>query len=184
MKLNPVFPGACTISIFTTFKHTSYWSLKHHTAIRAGAPIARPGATAIGYSQFLAAIPLCGTCYYTGKPPALLFKGRNLRTAKWAWPGLNGRYFFRGNDSRQCEGLVLGRIFNILDRADGSVHRRHWDQISFCPLQRAESSPEMRTETEERSPACMIHRLLLQHNLYYVGASGQFELRPNAVTFS
>ena len=69
----------------------------------------------------------------TGKSPAMLFKGRNLRTA--ADLDSTDVLFYRGNDSRPCQGLLLGRIgnrmYNVLDRADGSVHRRHIDQMEL-----------------------------------------------------
>ena len=71
----------------------------------------------------------------TGKSPAKLFKGRNLRCVNSL--DTSDVLFYRGNESRPCEGLILGpignRMFNILDRADGSVHKRHIEQISFSP---------------------------------------------------
>ena len=69
----------------------------------------------------------------TGKTPAMLFKGRNLRSS--ANIDTTEVTFFRGNNSRPCEGLVLGsigqRMFNIMDQTDGSIHRRHIDQINL-----------------------------------------------------
>lgn len=66
----------------------------------------------------------------TGKTPAMLFKGRNLRTSNLDTTEV---LFYRGNNSRPCDGLVTGnkgnRMFDILDRADGSVHTRHRDQV-------------------------------------------------------
>ena len=72
----------------------------------------------------------------TGKSPAMLFKGRNLRSS------LNMDttevMFYRGNNNRPCDGLVVSRLgnrmFQVMDRADGSMHRRHRDQINLTPL--------------------------------------------------
>jgi len=116
------------------------------TAIRAGAPSDSEQLQSV-ICNFLLQYRAAAHAT-TGKPPALLFKGRNLRTAV----GLDTTdvTFFRGNDSRPCEGLVLGRLgrrlFNVLDRADGSVHRRHRDQLTFPPPRTTEAP----AETEER----------------------------------
>jgi len=69
----------------------------------------------------------------TLKTPAMLFKGRNLRSS------LNFDttevYFKRGNDLRPSKGLIINtigkRMFNIIDLSDGSIHRRHLDQVSI-----------------------------------------------------
>ena len=70
----------------------------------------------------------------TSQSPAFLFKGRNLRTA--ANFDTTNVTFFRGNDTRPCDGLLLGKIgsrmYNVLDTDDGTVHRRHIDQINVC----------------------------------------------------
>lgn len=85
----------------------------------------------------------------TGKSPAILFKGRNLRTA--ADLESTDVLFYRGNDSRPCRGLLLGRLgsrmYNVLDRGDGSVHRRHIDQMEIS------SDPSPRNEQENELPA-------------------------------
>ena len=69
----------------------------------------------------------------TGKAPAMLFKGRTLRTTVDI--DSTDVMFFRGNNSRPCRGLLLGnlgnRMYNILDCDDGSVHRRHIDQVEI-----------------------------------------------------
>lgn len=69
----------------------------------------------------------------TRKSPALLFKGRNLRSSMSL--DTTEVTFFRGNDARPCDGLVLNRLgnrmFSIMDREDGSVHRRHRDQVTL-----------------------------------------------------
>lgn len=70
----------------------------------------------------------------TGKPPALLFKGRNLRTINLDTAEV---IFYRGNDNRPSQGFVLNkigkRLLNIIDRDDSSVHKRHLDQVTFTP---------------------------------------------------
>lgn len=67
----------------------------------------------------------------TGKSPAMLFKGRSLRTSLDV--DTTDVLFYRGNNSRPCRGLLLGKIgnrmFHVLDRDDGSVHRRHMEQM-------------------------------------------------------
>ena len=123
------------------------------TAIRAGSPN--------DFSQLQACINTFllqyrnATHASTGKAPSVLFKGRILRSA--ANLDTTEVTFFRGNDSRPCEGLVLGRagnrIFNILDREDGSVHRRHRDQVLFSPPRSTDAQPQAPTETQlQRQP--------------------------------
>ena len=69
----------------------------------------------------------------TEKTPAMLFKGRNLRSS--ANLDTIEVIFYRGTNSRPCDGIVLGakgaHMFSILDCADGSVHQRHYDQINI-----------------------------------------------------
>jgi transposase InsO family protein len=71
----------------------------------------------------------------TKKSPALLFKGRHLRSSMAL--DTTEVTFFRGNESRPCEGLVLkrlgNRMFSILDKDDGTLHRRHKDQVTLSP---------------------------------------------------
>ena len=73
----------------------------------------------------------------TGRTPAMMFKGRNLRTAL----NLDSTdvTFYRGNGSQPRRGLLLHRIglrmFHVLDREDGSVHRQHIDQINISPAE-------------------------------------------------
>lgn len=86
----------------------------------------------------------------TGKTPAFLFKGRNLRSA------LNfdttETSFLRGNDGRVSQGVILRPIgkslVEIIDTSDSSIHRRHIDQCHISPskecnlsLPNAESTP-------------------------------------------
>ena len=70
----------------------------------------------------------------TGKTPAMLFKGRNLRSS--ANVDTTEVLFYRGNGQRPCDGLILGKIgsqmFNVMDLHDGKVHRRHRDQIQLA----------------------------------------------------
>ena len=79
----------------------------------------------------------------TRKSPALLFKGRNLRSSMSL--DTTEVTFFRGNNARPSEGLVLKRLgdrmFSITDRGDGTVHRRHRDQVTLSmPRQLDEAS--------------------------------------------
>jgi transposase InsO family protein len=71
----------------------------------------------------------------TKKSPALLFKGRNLRTCTVV--DSTHVSFFRGNDNRPCEGIMLNMIgdqmLNVMDKSDGSVHRRHRQQVIVTP---------------------------------------------------
>ena len=73
----------------------------------------------------------------TGKSPAVLFKGRNLRSFNNL--DTTDIIFYRGNNNRPCEGLVIGqigqRLFNVMDTSDGTLHRRHLDQVTFSPPQ-------------------------------------------------
>ncbi len=67
----------------------------------------------------------------TRKSPAFLFKGRNLRTSSAL--DTTEVMFYRGNDSRPASGVILRQIGNrmveIIDEDDGTIHRRHVDQI-------------------------------------------------------
>jgi len=69
----------------------------------------------------------------THKTPAFLFKGRNLRTSLSFQT--TEVYFKKGNDLRLTQGIIvrpLGSVmFEIVDPQDGSVHRRHLDQIQI-----------------------------------------------------
>ena len=62
----------------------------------------------------------------TGKTPAFLLHGRNMRTT--ANVDTIDVTFYRGNVSRPCRGLLLNsidnRMFHIIDQEDGSLHRR------------------------------------------------------------
>ena len=95
----------------------------------------------------------------TGKPPALLFKGRLLRVVGNL--DTSEVTFFRGNNANPADGLVLGRIgnrlFNVMDREDGSVHRRHKDQIIFNvpkPQPQEPTTPTTATTPEGKGSTC------------------------------
>jgi hypothetical protein len=70
----------------------------------------------------------------TRESPAKLFKSRILRTNLRCLESAEVTYQ-RGNDLRPATGIVLNQIGNrmvkILDMKDGSVHRRHVDQIRY-----------------------------------------------------
>ena len=67
----------------------------------------------------------------TNKTPSLLFKGRNLRSS--AALDTTEVLFYRGNDSRPTTGVITRQVgkkmVEIIDEEDGSIHRRHMDQI-------------------------------------------------------
>ena len=62
---------------------------------------------------------------------------------------------YRGNNSRPCRGLLLGKIgnrmFHVLDRDDGSVHRRHREQIEMAthPISESEEKEMLPNEKKE-----------------------------------
>ena len=68
----------------------------------------------------------------TGSSPAKLFKNRVLRTNLLSLESAEV-VFHRGNELRPSRGIVLNqmgqRLYRILDLEDGSIHRRHMDQI-------------------------------------------------------
>lgn len=78
----------------------------------------------------------------TGKAPAEMFKGRVLRMNNMDTTEVQ---FYRGNNHRVSEGMVLGRLgnrmFTIIDKFDGSLHRRHRDQITISPSISHRTSP-------------------------------------------
>lgn len=67
----------------------------------------------------------------TGKTPSMLLHGRNMRSS--ANIDTTGVSFYRGNNSVLKRGIIINqigqRMFNILDEDDGTLHRRHYDQI-------------------------------------------------------
>lgn len=66
----------------------------------------------------------------TNEAPSKLFKGRHLRCLPMDQAEIT---FWRGVDNRVRDGIVLNKLgsntFNVLDLEDGSVHRRHRDQL-------------------------------------------------------
>ena len=69
----------------------------------------------------------------TGKTPSMLLHGRNARTT--ANVDTTDIMFYRGNDTRPCKGLILNQVgrkmFQVIDQEDGSLHRRHIEQVSI-----------------------------------------------------
>ncbi len=63
------------------------------------------------------------------------------------------------NNSRPCDGLILGakgnRMFHVVDRADGTTHQRHLDQISLTTPKKEshEESVVLREEISEPKPS-------------------------------
>ena len=72
--------------------------------------------------------------------PAVLFKGRALRQPTITSTELS---FQRGSDLRPCQGIVLKNlgkcVVEIMDLNDGSVHKRHIDQVSIHTYKSSES---------------------------------------------
>ncbi len=66
--------------------------------------------------------------------PAQLFRGRKLRSAFQAILSADVA-FTRGNEYRPAKGIIIRhlgeRMVEILDLADGTCHRRHFDQIAI-----------------------------------------------------
>ena len=94
----------------------------------------------------------------TRKSPAMEFKGRLLRSVNLDSTSVQ---FFRGNNTRPTNGIIIGRIgdrmFHVLDQADGTVHRRHRDQLNLLQIQSSENNePSATTEpTDEPSPTLL-----------------------------
>ena len=89
----------------------------------------------------------------TRKSPAFLFKGRNLRTSLAL--DTTEVMFYRGGDSRPASGVILRQIGNrmveIIDEDDGTMHRRHVDQIHI-----SKPSPKP-SQTSSITPISDIH---------------------------
>jgi hypothetical protein len=89
----------------------------------------------------------------THKTPSFLFKGRNLRTSSVV--DSTHVSFFRGNDNRLCQGIMLNtmgqQMLSLMDTHDGSVHRRHRDQVVITP------TSALRQSVGEQ-PAERVHR--------------------------
>ena len=87
----------------------------------------------------------------------MLFKGCNLCSS--ANLDTTEIIFYRGNNSRPCDGLILGakgnRMFHVVDRADGTTHQRHLDQISLTTPKKEshEESVVLREEISEPKPS-------------------------------
>ncbi|MBM6549387.1 DDE-type integrase/transposase/recombinase, partial [Streptococcus dysgalactiae] len=70
----------------------------------------------------------------TSQTPAQLSKARNLRSNMLGLQSAEVS-FYRGNDYRPCIGVVIdklgSRMLKIIDLDDGSIHKRHTDQIVY-----------------------------------------------------
>ena len=81
----------------------------------------------------------------TKQRPSVLFRGHVLRSQLI---GNSKVTFKRGNDLRLCNGIILknlgGKMVLILDSQDGSVHRRHVEQLSFVKSEFAKSAFDSR----------------------------------------
>ena len=90
----------------------------------------------------------------SGKSPALLFKGRNLRSSQAM--DTTEVMFYRGNDNRPSHGVVLQnlgkRMFQIIDSADGSIHRRHFDQVHVSSLLISKPPSSSTSSTDQPPP--------------------------------
>ena len=90
-----------------------------------------------------------------------MFKGRNLRSSMNL--DTTEITIFRGNDTRPCDGLVVGhlgsRMFHIMDRADGSTHRRHLDQISVSVPSNVRKQPDEPPHVENQDVQNVLQQL-------------------------
>lgn len=90
----------------------------------------------------------------SGKIPAEVFRGRLLRMNAMDTTAIQ---FFRGNEQRISEGLVLDRIgsrmFSILDCSDNTVHRRHRDQITISSSTQHEQFSSLVPNNSSPSPS-------------------------------
>ncbi len=70
----------------------------------------------------------------TGESPSKLFKNRAFRTSLHSVSSAEVT-FFKGTRQEMARGVVMqnlgNRMVTIMDLGDGSVHRRHYDQIYF-----------------------------------------------------
>ena len=102
----------------------------------------------------------------TKKAPAVLFKGRTLRCSNST--DTSDVWFLRGNNNRPCEGIVLSRsgqrLLTILDKSDGSVHRRHVEQITFSPPTTPVASPTTHPSSLPTTSPLPSHTDLLHSN--------------------
>ena len=88
----------------------------------------------------------------TNEAPSQLLKGRVLYHPPHGSVEVS---FWRGNENRVTSGIILSRIgnnmFNILDLSDGSVHRRHRDQLRLT--RSPETSVENALNPEKSRPS-------------------------------
>ena len=90
----------------------------------------------------------------TKTSPAILFKKRNLR-ANLHCIDTSDVTFYKGNEFRPSNGIILrplgNKLVELLDTADGSIHRRHIDQINFPPKS-SEDKQEVQQEDANNAP--------------------------------
>jgi len=92
----------------------------------------------------------------TRKSPAMEFKGRLLRSVNLDSTSVQ---FFRGNNTRPANGIIIGRIgdrmFHVLDQEDGTVHRRHRDQLNLLQIPSENEEPSTTIQPSEPSPTLL-----------------------------
>ncbi len=80
----------------------------------------------------------------TGESRLKLFKNRALRTNMHNVSSTDVT-FFNGTRQEMARGVVMQNLGNsivtIVDLGDGSVHRRHYDQIQFQGLETEQDGP-------------------------------------------
>lgn len=112
----------------------------------------------------------------TGKTPAMLFKGRNLRSSSAL--DTTEVLFYKGNDNRPAHGVIIQklgkRMVQILDVSDCSIHRRHVDQIHISAPQPV-TQQQMHPVPQMPAPPETV-TTLPQHNL--AESSPPSELQP------
>ena len=90
----------------------------------------------------------------TNKSPAQLFKGRNLRSSQAL--DTTEILFYRGNDNRPSHGVVIQtlgrRMLNIMDSSDGTIHKRHIDQVHISSPRPITPAPSLQPFVSPSSP--------------------------------
>lgn len=84
----------------------------------------------------------------TRQRPSMLHRGRPLRNPIF---GRARVLFRRGNDLRLCDGVILKQLGNkmvsLMDVTDGSIHRRHVEQLEILQHAANEERHGMRSES-------------------------------------
>ena len=85
----------------------------------------------------------------TNNSPAILFKGRSLRS--FGNLDTTTVTFYKGNDQSLAHGIIVGqrgnRMVNVMDLQDGEIHVRHQDQIRIS----TESEEKNQMDDDEQS---------------------------------